>query len=422
MPEKRNIKVLHLDNNIRLVLEHIPHTEVVSLGINVGAGSVTETPESMGYSHLLEHMVFKGTKNRDYIEINRDIEKYGGFLNAFTDKHYTFFYVKILGEYLNQAIDVLLDIVYNPIFPENELEKEKKVVLEEIAMYDDNPEENVIDMFYEKTYPNSFMGWPILGKESNIKNANKDSLYEYWNKFYQNDNIIISVSGKFEEKDIVQLIERIKNKGKSEKKETQIPIFKPGINYKEREVEQVHLALGLKTFSLYDEKRYVLSLFNHILGGTSSSRLYLSIREKLGLCYSINSLLGLDKDVGHMMVLTSTKDENLGKILDGVRKEFANFKSLRVSSEELNIAKAQLKSNILFSLENVSYCMQKNANNLFWHNELVPHSEIIKKIEKVSIDDIHRLYEELFEKGTEASLYAILPYNSKKGMPEKLTV
>lgn len=413
MQQQSKVQVYYLPNGIRLILNPINGVEATGIGIYVGAGSVSETPQIMGYSHLLEHMVFKGTKNRDYISINKDIEKYGGYLNAFTDKHFTCFYAKILGEFSLQALDVLVDMVTNPIFPNEELEKEKRVILEEISMYEDSPDESLGDLFFEHFYPQSFLGWSILGTKEIISSINQQNLASYWKENYYSGNMIISLTGKFDSQKVIEYVSKIENTGTLQKKDIpHTPVFY-GANYKEKDVEQVHLALGVEVFSLFDSKKHALVLLNNILGAGSFSRLYLNIREKLGLCYSISSLLSLDAKTGLLGILTATQLDNLEKMLDAVFLEFKNLKNIPPTLEELEIALAQTKSQILFQRGNVSFHMQKNATDLFWFNKVIPEEEVLQQFEKVKLQDFQDLYQEFFSKIDKFSIFAILPKGKK---------
>lgn len=419
MHQKERIQSNILPNGLRVVFDPIPEAESVSIGIQVGCGSYTETAQTAGYSHFIEHIVFKGTKNRNYIQINKDIEKYGGYLNAYTDKRYTFFYVKMLPEYLMNALDVLTDLVCNPIFPIDEIEKEKMVVLEEISMYEDNPDDSILELFFEHSYSDSFMGWPVLGTRKIISDITRESIVEYWENLYQLDNMIISVSGKYDEEKILGYLNRLTLKKKALKKENAKPQFSYGTGYKEKEVEQAHMAIGVETFSLYDERKYALNLLNIILGADSSSRLYLNIREKLGLCYSISSSVHLDEKSGLLTVFTSSHPKQLVKIMDAIMEEIKGLKNNPITREEIEIGKAQMKSDLIFNYESNSYRMQKNANQLFWYNKIISYEEMIQKIENVEINALNDVYEEIFQ-NKNISAFVILPHGTGRQLPKKL--
>jgi predicted Zn-dependent peptidase len=420
--ELQQTKVVHLENGIRVILDPILTTRTVSIGIHAGAGSSTEEAGTMGYSHFLEHLVFKGTGKRNYIAVNRDIEKYGGYLNAYTDRHNTLFYVKILGDYLLQALDVLTDIVFNPVFPKEEIEKEKKVVLEEIAMYEDNPDESIVDLFFEHVYPDSFLGWPILGREEIIKKITREKILEYWEKFYTNENIIVSVAGRFNEGEVLDFLKQFPAKPMTTMVSNIGPSFHYGTGYREKEVEQAHLALGTEAFSLFDERKYPLIVFNNMFGSSSSSRLYLNIREKRGLSYSISSFVNMDEKSGVMGIFTSTQGENLQKITDAIVEEIGNVRKNPFTEEELLIAKAQIRSRVIFNQENINHCMQKNISNLFWHGKLIPSREILEKVEEVKLEDVYEVFETVFSEKGRLSAYAILPYGYGKKIPEDINI
>lgn len=420
MPD--NVKTVTLKNGLTVVFQKMPHVNTVSIGILVGAGSVSESKSQMGYSHFLEHMIFKGTEKRDYIAINRDIERFGGYLNAFTDRHYTLFYARILNEYSNVALDVLTDIVFNSTFPKEEIKKEKSVVLEEIAMYDDAPDEILADLFFEHSFPKSFLGYQILGTPKIISSIKRKDLVEYKNNLYQNKNIIISVAGNFDENFIVEQLSAITTENNFQKEKKEKPEFYYGFDYKEKEIEQAHIALGLETFSLFSKEKYALTLLNNILGATSSSRLYLRLREELGLCYSVFSSNHFDKKTGLLGFFTSTQPKNAEKLLDALKTEIKSLKKKEITDEEISIAKAQAKSSLLFGQESVSYCMQKNASQLFWYSNPIDMKDTIKNIEAVQKKDLYSVYEKIFEEQNKLSGYAIVPRGSGNPFPEALNI
>jgi len=288
-------------------------------------------------------------------------------------------------------------------------------------MYEDNPEENVMDLFYESIFENSYIGWPILGKKEIILESEKDKIQKYWSTWYNPDNVIVSVSGKFEKDKILEFLSLIKSVRKTEKIEKEPSLFDYRTGYKEKEVEQVHLMAGMETFSLFVKRKYALLVLDSIFGSNSTSRLYLSIREKKGLCYSIQSFIQFEKSTGIFGVLTSTQKKNISQIFESILKEFQNIKEIPVSEEELKIAKAQLKSSLVFNRETVSYRMQKNANSYFWHGQLPDYQKMIREIEKIKKEDIERLYDEVFVKEGKLAAYAVLPYKSGKLFPKELS-
>lgn len=422
--KQNSIRSLELPNKLKVILDYQPYARSVSLGFQVGCGSFTENPENMGFSHLVEHLVFKGTKKRDYLQINKDIEKYGGYLNAFTDKRYTFFYVKILPEYVVYALDVLADIVFSPTFPEEEIEKEKNVILEEISSYEDNPEELLADLFLENCYPDSFLGMPILGKIETIAAAKREKIVAYWKRFYKTSNIIFSISGSFEEKEVLEFLSSLPDNTENDNllEDNSFPHFSYRFQCREKQVEQVHLALGMETMTIFHEQRFVLSLLNNILGNSASSRLYVNIREKLGLCYSIGTSLLLDAKTGVFSIFTSTHPKNIQKMIDAILKEIKNIGNQPIQEEEIKIAKAQVKSHILFNLEDTSYRMQKNAQIFFWYKQIMDFYEIIDKINKITREEIFSVYYNFFEKQKQMAGFAIVPSYAKKNMPKQITM
>ncbi|HOJ49795.1 MAG TPA: pitrilysin family protein [Spirochaetota bacterium] len=262
--------IFRAKNNLICILNPISRAKSFSCGILVGSGSFTEKPDTIGFSHFVEHMVFKGTKTRTYKEINKEIEKYGGYLNAFTDRNYTLFYTKIIPQFYKKSLEILLDIIFNPVFPEDEIKKEIKVVLEEIAMYEDSPDDNIVDLLFESSYPDSYLGWPILGKPERISSIKRDEIVNYWQSFYYNSNMIISAAGNFDVNEFLSIVENIEGReNKKEEKGNPNTIFKANNSYKLKDVEQLHIGLGKETINIYSEEKekYSLSLLNSILGG-----------------------------------------------------------------------------------------------------------------------------------------------------------
>lgn len=407
--------IFRAKNNLICILNPISRAKSFSCGILVGSGSFTEKPDTIGFSHFVEHMVFKGTKTRTYKEINKEIEKYGGYLNAFTDRNYTLFYTKIIPQFYKKSLEILLDIIFNPVFPEDEIKKEIKVVLEEIAMYEDSPDDNIVDLLFESSYPDSYLGWPILGKPERISSIKRDEIVNYWQSFYYNSNMIISAAGNFDVNEFLSIVENIEGReNKKEEKGNPNTIFKANNSYKLKDVEQLHIGLGKETINIYSEEKekYSLSLLNSILGGSSSSRLYSRIREDMGLCYSISSSIHLDRNTGLFSVFTATDPKNNKNIVEIIIDEIENVKKDRIKDEELEIAKAQFKASIMFNQENMSSIMKRNASQYFWYNKIISSQDVLKKIEKINMKDIYDIYYKTFS-DKNYSIYKIIPEDSK---------
>jgi len=408
--------VLKLANGITCILDLFPRAKSFSFGILVGAGSSTETEETIGFSHFVEHMIFKGTQKRTYKEINKEIEKYGGYINAFTDRNYTLFYTKIIPQFYEKGLEILTDIVFNSVFPEEEIKKEIKVVLEEISMYEDSPDDNIVDLLFEISYPDSYLGWPILGKRERISSIKRSEVVDYWEKLYYPENIIISAAGNFDLKNFLKIVENIKPNGNKIKKiSNKTPKFYPNKQFKTKEVEQKHIGIGKETINIYsqDEEKYSLLLLNNIIGANSSSRLYSKIREDMGLCYSISSSVYLDRETGLFSVFTATdpRTKNMENI---IIEEIENIRINKIKDEEIEISKAQMKSSIMFNQENISSIMKRNASQFFWYKKLISPQDILKKIEKIKIENIQEIYEKTFY-DKNYSIYHILP-KYKKGV------
>ena len=279
-----------LENGLTIIGEEIPYLKSISLGIWVKAGSIIETKENSGVSHFIEHMLFKGTKNRSSKELAREIDNLGGILNAFTSKECTCFYVKLLDEHIDIGIEVLSDMILNSCFDKKDIEKEKSVILEELKMYEDSPDDLSYDLLLENIYKDHSLGMNILGDRNTLKNFKRENILDYYNKYYVPNNSVISICGNF---NFEEIVEKIKDKFKTwEAKEASInttePKFNPCIIKKNKDIKQVNLAINLKAIPMINDREvYALSVVNNVFGGSISSRLFQKIREEKGLVYSI---------------------------------------------------------------------------------------------------------------------------------------
>ncbi|MGE5612766.1 MAG: M16 family metallopeptidase, partial [Bacillota bacterium] len=348
-----------LGNGIRIVCERIPHVRSVSLGVWVKAGVRCESRQNNGISHFIEHMLFKGTKNRSAAEIAGSIDNIGGQLNAFTGKECTCYHARVLDEHIEIAIDVLSDMLHNSLFAEKDISLEKKVIIEEISMYEDNPEELVHDILTESVWAGCSIGYPILGTRKSIRKINKDKVLNYFHEKYVPCNTVISVAGNFDEIKLKELLEKYfgqKPQGQdTEQEPDSMPEpeqvdFKPVTSVKEKETEQVHLCIGFEGVKNGDDDIYTLLAINNILGGSMSSRLFQKIREKKGLVYSIYSYPTAYNDAGLFTIYAGMKPENLGIVLKLIQDEIRLLNKRGITSQELEKSKEQLKGSYVLGL------------------------------------------------------------------------
>ena len=346
-----------LSNGLRVVCEKIPYVRSVSTGIWVKTGSRDENQENNGISHFVEHMLFKGTKTRNAAQIAECIDNIGGQINAFTGKECTCFYARTLDDHIGTALDVLSDMFFNSIFDPKDIALEKQVILEEISMYEDSPEELVHDLLSETVWRGSSIGKPILGTRESLKNIDRRMIKEYMGERYIQPNTVISVAGNFDEKQLEALLEKYfgawePKSGKTQ--ESQHVEFRPETSIREKDTEQVHICMGCEGIKSGDADIYPQLAVNSILGGGMSSRLYQKIREEKGLVYSIYSYPTTYTDTGLFTIYAGMKPENLGEVMKLIEEEIAVIGEKGITRAELERAREQMKGNYILGLESTS--------------------------------------------------------------------
>lgn len=379
-----------LDNGLKIITETITNLRAITIGILVGAGAATETKEEAGISHFIEHMAFKGTKKRNPFEIATTLDEVAGKINAFTGKEYTCYYVVILDTHHDIAVDVLTDIFLNSNFAPGDIELEKGVVLEEVKMYEDTPDENIHDVFTSAVLHGHPVGNPILGHEETIKNFSRKSILNYRDRLYTPDNIIISIAGDVAHKKIVSELTPLFNKlsGKIKKRTQQRAAAPAKIEIIKKTTEQAHLCLGSRGPSMNDSNRYPMVILDNVLGGNMSSRLFQEVREKRGLAYSVFSTLSPYTDTGVFYTYAGCAKESAKDIINIILAEMASFKKEGVSKKELARSKEYIKGTLVLGLESTSSRMNWSARSEFFHDHVVTIDEIFGEIDKVTNDDI----------------------------------
>lgn len=392
------IKKHTLDNGMRIVMEKIDYVRSASIGIWVNVGSNNENEETNGLSHFIEHMLFKGTKNRKANEIAEDIDNLGGQLNAFTSKECTCFYVKVLDENIKDALDILSDMFFNSLFLQEEIEKEISVVIEEIKMYEDSPEDIVHDKLSEIIFDGSPMAYNILGTENNLKTFNNEKVINYMEENYSPSNTVIAIAGSFDEQELINLIEeKFKNWENKEvnhiHKEVDYQRQVVGIN---KDLEQLHVCIGNKTFGRHDKNYHSLLVLNNLFGGTMSSRIFQEVREKKGLVYSIYSFVSNYKNTGIFNIYAGMSYEQIEDALRTILEEMINIKNGNLTEEEFTRAKQQIKGNYILGLESTSSRMSAIGRRELLYNEILYPEEVIEGINKVKIEDVLEVAKDLF--------------------------
>ena len=391
-----------LDNGLRVVTEYIEHVNSISVGIMVQNGSRNESKDVNGISHFIEHMFFKGTDKRNAKEIVQEIENIGGQINAYTSKETTCYYIKALNTHVDLCLDVISDMILNSKFDEEEIEKEKGVVIEEINMSQDNPEDVLDEIHSEAIFGDNSLSYPILGTPDRIKSFNRKKIKDYIRTHYTPYNSVLSICGKFDEKELRKLIEEYF--GKWSKDDIYNPTYesitlKHDSKYTEKQIEQVHINLGLNGLPYADDKSYSLVLLNNIFGGGASSILFQKVREELGLCYSVYSYIQPYLGVGTLNIYTGLSNKYCDKAVSVINEHLYDFANKGISKELLEINKEKIKASYILGLESTSSRMFANAKTLLLQNKIKTQEDVINRINKIDNDDINYVLERCFKPG-----------------------
>lgn len=390
-----------LSNGLTIIGEEIPYLKSITLGVWVNAGSRIENEELGGISHFIEHMLFKGTKNRTSKEIASTIDNLGGQINAFTSKECTCYYVKLLDEHIDIGIDILSDMFLNPLFDEKDINKERQVIIEELKMYEDSPEDLVYDLLMEGIYKTDALGMNIIGTEESLYNMNRNTIKDYFDKYYVASNSVISISGNFKFEEMVNLIEsKFKDlpMGNVDIEITE-PEFHPCFIARNKDTEQVNLAISLKAIPLeYREDAYALSIINNIFGGSISSRLFQNIRENKGLVYSIYSAPSLYRKSGELGIYASMSNENLKKVYNLVLEEIDNLRQNHLTDKEIKESKEQLKGSYILGLESTSSRMMSIGKAMVLTKKVKNPNDIIESINNIDKARIDLIIDKVFNR------------------------
>ncbi|WP_274309497.1 M16 family metallopeptidase [Solibacillus daqui] len=408
------VQIITAKNGVRIVAEQMAHVRSLSVGIWVNAGSRYETIEENGITHFIEHMLFKGTKNRTARQIAEEFDRIGGEINAFTSKENTCYYAKVLDHHGEIAVDILADMFFNSLFTKEDIERERQVVLEEIYMSEDDPADDVHEKLWAVTYPNDALGRPILGTSETLATFNEAMIRNYMAKHYGPQNVVISIAGNIEE----GLLEKIEQLfGQYEASEQMIiskpsfPIFTAGEVEKTRDTEQAHIAISFPAISIKDARMYSFIAMNNIIGGNMSSRLFQDVREERGLAYSVFSYQSSYEDVGVFTIYASASKQNLDALKQQIDQTLFDVVTGGVTEEELENAKEQLKGSFVLGLEGTEDYMNRNGVNELIHQHHRTVDEVLAKIDAISMDTIDELITEILL--TEPAIAIIGPENEE---------
>jgi predicted Zn-dependent peptidase len=396
----RDVEATTLANGVRAITETMPHVRSVSVGVWVGAGSRRETPEQNGISHFIEHMLFKSTTHRTAEQIARSVDSIGGNLDAFTAKELVSFNTKVLDEHLSLAFDVLADLVLHPLFREEDVEKEKGVILEEIKMENDSPDYLVHEIFSANFWKDHALGKPILGTRETVKRFSRETIQAYYASVYTPCNLTVTAAGNLTHDRLVALVrEHFETLPPgSQAPPDSVPNTHARIALRHKKaLEQVHVCLGVPSYPMRHEQRFACYVLNTLLGGGMSSRLFQNIRERQGLAYAVFSELSPYRDTGCMSVYAGTSIESARKVVHAVTGEFRLLKEEAIGEEELRRAKDHLKGSLMLSLESTGSRMSNLARQELYFGRFFSLDELVESIEAVSAGDIQRIAQTFFE-------------------------
>lgn len=387
-----------LKNGVRIVSKRLAHVRSVSLGIWVNTGSRDESPIENGVSHFIEHMSFKGTRNRTGLDIAKDLDAVGGLSNAFTGKEITCFYGRVLGKHWGRLADILSDIFLNPIFDPVDMERERDVIFQEINMVEDSPDDHVHVLFSGLCWAGHPIGRSVLGTGENVAALSKASLLNYIERSYSPDRILIAAAGDIDHQDMVSYFKPVfENAGPGHTAhERTAPVSKGGVTLHQKQLEQVHICLGGNAASQVDEGRFSCAILNTVLGGNMSSRLFQEIREKKGLAYSVYSFLASYMDAGLLGLYAATDAKNLNPALRIIQKEVKKLCNGELSKADLFAAKEHIIGGIYLASESTDNQMMRLARNEFTFHRYISHDELVQKIESVSADEVVAAANQIF--------------------------
>lgn len=396
----REYEITKLDNGLRIISCHMPGMESAAIGVWIGVGGRFEEEKTHGISHLIEHLLFKGTKKRSSPQISRTIEGVGGHINAYTSEEYTCYMVKVRGKHQRLAIDVLGDMVSNPLFSPEDIEKERLVVKEEIHMILDHPAHYVGELVHQLMWPGHPLGRMLSGTEESIDSIRREDILNFCSRNYFPRNILISAAGNVDMKDLIKDAKRYIAK-KPGYKTPKITAFKPRQTQPEVKIitkptEQIHVCMGVRAVPREDPDRYTVKLLSTILGENMSSRLFQIIREKHGLSYDISSGVSYFKDTGGFIISSGVKQNKLEKFLELTLSELEKIKKNSVTQSELNRAKEFYEGQLALGFEKTMTRMLWMGENLLSTGKVPTAKEVLSEVHKVKAEDIHRLSNRIF--------------------------
>ena len=411
-------KKLKLKSGVRIITAPLKGTNTVTVLVMVNTGSKNENAKNRGISHFLEHMFFKGTEKRPTtLDISKELDKIGGAYNAFTGKEYTGFWAKTDKKHCDIALDVILDMLLNSKFSEREIKRERGTILEELNMYLDSPSMHVPDLFENLLYKNQPLGYNEIGNKKTITSVKRKDFIDYYEKYYNSNNIIVTVAGNFNEKEVRNKIKKYFKTTNKNKSKTQTKTYdkqdKPEIFLKYKKTDQTHLCLGVRGYNTEHKDKYVLSILSVVLGGNMSSRLFISVRERNGLAYYIHTSTTDYKDVGYFTAQSGVNNKKCLEAITIILDEFKKVKEEKISAEEIKRAKDYIKGQTNIALESSDAVASFVANQEINTGKILTPREKFAKIDKVTADDLQRVANDIFV-DNKLNLALIGPFKNKK--------
>ncbi len=401
-------QVTRLDNGLRIITEQVYNVDPIAFNIRVNVGSRAESANQNGISHFLEHMAFKGTKTRTAFEIAKAFDDIGGVFNASTGRESTNYYAKILKKDMKIGINILIDILMNSTFPEDELEREKSVVIQEIFQTNDSPSDIIFDRYFEVAYKNQPFGRSILGTQDTVKSFSREDLNNYINEHYFGRNILFAAAGNIEHEEVAQSIKDFLSKiHLKELKKRQNASYTGGEYLEYRKLDQVYLIIGFPSVSYHDDRYHTFQILDSILGSGMSSRLFQEVREKQGLAYSVYSFNSSYTDTGMLSIFAGTDSSNLSKFLKSITMELKKLSTSDLKEEEVNRVKERVKSQILMSRESVSSRVEALGHYYGAFNKYISKNELIERISAITTTDVKEAAKELLSQHEKTTLAAI---------------
>ena len=407
-----------LKNGLRVVKVPMQGTETVTAIVLVGTGSKHEKKETSGLSHFLEHMMFKGTKKRPSTKILTEIlDRVGGVYNAFTGEEYTGYWIKVDSSHSDLALDVLSDMLLNSKIPSGEIEREKGVILEEIKMYQDRPMDYVGELWEKLLYGNQPAGWPIIGNKKTVTSFKRKDFVKYFGDQYKAENMVVVLAGNVGKLNVEKYFGSVKSGEFGGKPEVKVNQKKPGVLVYKKAVDQTHLIVGFRAYNLFHKDRYALTLLASILGGMMSSRIWLSVRERQGLAYSVRTMADMSTDCGSLLTQAGVGHSKVEQAVSAIMKEYKKIRDKKVSKSELDKAKENLRGKLLIGMEASDAVATSFAMQEVLTGKLVTPKQIINRVNKVTPSDIQRVARDVFK---EDGLNLCMITNEERGNLDKL--